>query len=84
MHVIVPVDVNHDDDLAIHDSKRHHSLLTVVLPCVFAGDGEVVPDGLGPFEIQTVDGNVATAFGFIPGGHTHIVVTMFTVNKWLL
>ncbi len=84
MHVEVPVHVNHDDYLAIHDSKRHHSLLAVVLPRVFTGDGEVVPDGLGPVEVQTVDRNVATAFGFIPGGHKHIVVTMCGVDKWIM
>jgi len=84
MHVVVPVHVNHDDYLAIQDSKRHHSLLTVVLPRVFTGDGEVVPDGLGPLEVQTVDRNVATAFGFTPGGHKHIVVTMCAVDKWLM
>ena len=64
--------------------KRHHSLLALVLPRVFARDGEVVPDGLGPLEVQTVDRNVATAFGFIPGGHQHIVVTMCGVDKWIM
>lgn len=84
MHVVLPIQVHHDDYLAINNSKRNHSLLAVALPCVFTGNGEVVPDGLRTLEIQTVNGHVATAFGFIPRGHGHIVVTICAVDKWLM
>ena len=82
MHVVVPVNMNQDDWLAMQESKRHQSLFTVIFPPVFAGDGEVVPDGLGPLEVQTVIFNVAAPFGFVPGGHAQIVVTIWQKGKF--
>ena len=76
MHIVVVVDMDQHDCLAIQQSKRHHSLFAVVRPRVLAGDGEIVPDGFGPLEVQTVIGNVPAAFGLIPGGHEQIVVTI--------
>ena len=48
MHIIVPVNVNQDDHLAIQDPERHQTAFAVAFPRVLAGDGEVVPNGFGP------------------------------------
>ena len=82
MHVAVSVNMNQDDCLAIQEPKRHQPLFAVIFARVFAGDGEVVPDGLGPLEVQTVIFNIAAAFGFIPGGHGQIVVTIYPDSKY--
>lgn len=76
MHFVVSVSVDQNHYLAIQEPKRHHSFLAIVLPPVFTRDGEIVPDGLGPFEVQIVRRNISSAFGFIPGGHRHIVGTI--------
>ena len=81
MHVVVSVNMHQNDCLAIQEPKRHQPLFAVILARVFAGDGEVVPNGLGPLEVQTVVFNVAAAFGFVPRGHRQIVVTNYSVGK---
>ena len=81
MHIVVSVNMDQNDYLAIQEPKRHQPLFAVIFPCVFAGDGEVVPDGLGPLEIQTVIFNIAAAFGLIPGGHAQSVVTICSDGK---
>src|SRR3989304_9084029 len=81
MHVVVSVNMDQNDCLAIQKTKRHQPFFAVILPRVFAGDGEVVPDGIGPLEVQTVIFNIAAALGFIPGGHAQSVVTICSDGK---
>ena len=69
MHVLVPVNVNQNDHLAFQDPERHLSAFAVVFPRVLAGDGEVVPNGFGPLEVQPVRLDVPAAFGLVPGGY---------------
>ena len=76
MHIIVAVGVDQDNDLTIQESERHHSLFTVILPRVFTGDSEVVPDGLGALEVQAMKLYVPAALRLVPGGHQLIVFTI--------
>lgn len=61
MHVIVPVDVNQYDYLAIQDSERHQTCFAIVFPRILARNGEVVPNGVGSLEIQAVPLNIPAA-----------------------
>jgi hypothetical protein len=46
--------VNQNDHLAIQDPERQQTALAAVFPRILAGDGEVVPNGFGPLEVQPV------------------------------
>ncbi len=69
MHFVVSVYMNQDNHLAIEEPEGNHSLLTVVRARVFARDGEVVPDGVRPLEVQAVVFDIAPTFRLVPGGH---------------
>jgi len=54
---------------AIEQAKSHQPFLAVVAADVFAGDREVVPDCLAPFEAEAVNPEIVPPLGFVPGGH---------------
>ena len=61
--------VNHHDNLAFKQTKDHQPFLAVGAADSLAGDREIVPDCLAPFEVKAVNFEVSPAFGFVPGGH---------------
>ena len=81
MHVVVTVRVDEDDDLAIQNAESHHPFLAVVCPDVLTRDGEVVPNGVSPREVQAVNLDVASPLELVPSGHEHIVVTIRSEGK---
>src|SRR5690349_17409920 len=61
--------MHENDDLAIEETERHQPFLAVTFSDVFTGNGELVPNGVCVLEVQAMQFDVATAFGFIPGRH---------------
>jgi hypothetical protein len=70
MHIVGSVDMDRDHHLAIQEPEAHQSPFAVILPRIFAADGEVIPDGFGTLEVQTVIFNVTATPWFVPGGQT--------------
>jgi len=82
MHIVGSVNMDQDNHLAIQEPEGHHSLFAVVLPRVFSGDGEVIPDGFDLLEVQTVIFDVAAALWLVPGGNEEIVATIYLAGKY--
>ena len=84
MHIVVALRVNENDDLSVQNSKRHHPFLAVIYTDVLTRDGKVVPNGIGPFEIQPMKLDVAPPLGLVSIRHKYIVFTINSVSKPVL
>src|SRR6266487_1357760 len=83
MYVVVALRMNQHNDFAIQKTESHQPFFTVAFTNVFAGDREIVPNGLCALEVQTVVLDVVTALGLVPGGHEQIVATIYSDAKRL-
>lgn len=69
MRIVGSVNMDQDNHLAIQEPEGHHSLFAVILPRVFSGDGEGIPDDFDPLEVQTVVSDITATLWLVPGGH---------------
>jgi hypothetical protein len=58
--------VNQHDHFASEETEANQSLLAVVLPLVFACDGEMIPNRIATLEIKSVVFDVEFSLGFVP------------------
>ena len=61
--------VNHHNHISLKKAKANQALFTIVLPFVFAGHCEVVPDCVAPNEVKPVILDVQLTLGFVPCEH---------------
>jgi hypothetical protein len=61
--------VNHHNYMGLEKTKANQALFTIVLPFVFAGHCEVVPDCIASNEVKPVLLDVQLALGFVPCEH---------------
>ena len=61
--------VNHHNHISLKKAKANQALFTIVLPFVFAGHREVVPDCIASNEVKAVILDVQLALGFVPCEH---------------
>jgi len=82
MHFVVAFCVHENNHFAAQNAECYQPFLSVICPDILTSDREVVPDGVGPLEIQAVKLDVASPLGFVPSGHVHIVVTIRSDSKF--
>ena len=61
--------VNHYHHFTGQQAEANQAFFSVVLPPVFAGDGEVIPYGVTVSKVEPVFLEVRSAFGFVPYEH---------------
>ena len=65
--------------MGLEKTKANQALFTIVLPFVFAGHREVVPDCIASNEVKPVIFDVQLALGFVPYEH----ILLYLQNSWL-
>ena len=73
--------MHHYDGVPLQQAERDQAFFTVSLANIFACNGEAVPDGVTPREIETVIFDVAPALRFVPSCHSQIVITKYLLRK---
>ena len=61
--------VNHHNHIGLKKTEANQALFAIVLPLVFAGHREVVPDCIASNEVKVVILDVQLALGFVPCEH---------------